>query len=397
MTIFNIARLPTASFKDVEFAYQESSTDGGRKTISHEYPGRTERYVEDLGGIEKKFSITAWTDDNVSFSDRDALIQVLDSSGVGTLIHPTLGNQTVACIGYNLSDNVKELGITKFTISFEVASLNIVPSLLKGNKGFLATLKSSILGDSETAFDNGWKSVTKAKAKFDSAVKTVKNAANEINRVSKLVQGSADTFSDFTTSINQIISSTNSLVQSPSILAGKIRTAFDNLSVAYNSSRDVFNVVKNLFGSNSSDRQSSGNSQLQKDIKANQDQVNNFVNAAALALAYNAAGDINYATLDDLNAVSSTLEEGFALLPTTLDRDIYKSLIQMRIQASDLFANLAISLPNVANYEVINPTSLNTLVYSLYGSLDLKETIRSLNNFQDTSRISGTIKILTNV
>lgn len=397
MTVFNIARLPTASFRDVEFAYQESSTDGGRKTVSHEYPGRKERYVEDLGGIEKKFSITAWTDDNVSFSDRDALIGALEGAGTGTLIHPTLGTHTVVCIGYNLVDNTKELGVSKFTINFEVASLNILPSALKGNKGFLANLKSKILGDSEDAFDAGWKSVTKAKAKFDSAVATTKKAANEINRVSKLVQGSADTFSDFSTSINQIISSTNSLVQSPSILSSKIRTAFDNLSVAYNSSQDVFDVVKNLFGLDSSDRQSTGNSQLQKDIKANQDQINNFVNAAAMALAYNAAANIDYATLDDLNLVNNQLEEGFALLPTTLDRDIYASILNMRVEATNIFSKLAISLPNVADYEVVNPTSLNTLVYSLYGSLDLKETIRTLNNFRDTSRISGTIKILTNV
>ena len=144
MTVFNIARLPTASFRDVEFAYQESSTDGGRKTVSHEYPNRKERYVEDLGGIEKKFSITAWTDDNVSFSDRDALIGALEGAGVGTLIHPTLGTHEVVCIGYNCNDNTKELGITKFTITFEVASLNILPSVLNGNKGFLANLKSKI-------------------------------------------------------------------------------------------------------------------------------------------------------------------------------------------------------------------------------------------------------------
>ena len=397
MTIFRVAKLPVASFRGVEFAYQESSVDGGRKTISHEYTNRKERYVEDLGGIEKKFSITAWTDNNVSFSDRDALIGALEAQGIGTLIHPTLGTHQVACIGYNLTDSTKELGISKFTISFEVASLNINPSTLKGNKGFLANLKSKILGNSEAAFDSGWKSVTKAKAKFDSAVKTTKNAANEINRVSKLVQGAGDTFSDLTTSINQIVASANSLVQSPSVLASKMRTAFDNLSVAYNSSKDVFDVVKNLFGSDSSDRQATGNSDREKDIKANQDQINNMMNACAIAVAYNAAGNIDYQTLDELNQVNSELEAGFAALPTTIDRETKRLISEIRIEASNIFSRLAISLPNVANYEQFNPISLNTLIYSLHGSLDLKDTILALNSFHDTSRISGTIKILTNV
>ena len=69
----------------------------------------------------------------------------------------------------------------------------------------------------------------------------------------------------------------------------------------------------------------------------------------------------------------------------------------MRIEANNIFSKLAISLPNIADYEVINPIGINNLVYKLYGSLELKETIRLLNNFKDTSKIQGKIKILTNV
>jgi hypothetical protein len=58
---------------------------------------------------------------------------------------------------------------------------------------------------------------------------------------------------------------------------------------------------------------------------------------------------------------------------------------------------LSISLPNIIDYEQINPISLNNLVYSFYGSLDLKENIRQLNQFGDTSRIQGNIKLLSNV
>jgi len=397
MTIFNIARLPTASFKGVEFAYQDTSVDGGRKTISHEYPNRKERYVEDLGGIEKKFSITALTDNNVSFDDRDALIEVLESSGIGTLIHPTFGSQSVVCVGYNVSDNVKELGISKFTLNFEVASLNILPFKLNGNKGFLANLKSKILGKNEAVFDKEWKNVVKAKAKFDSAVKTTKQVANQINRASRLVQGAADSIGDATTALNQIVNSANSLVQSPSKLAANLRASFNNLSVGYNSAKDVFVVMSNLFGFDQRDRISNGNSQLQQDIKSNQDQLNNFVNAAAMAIAYNAAANIDYATLQDLNSVNLKLEAGFATLPSNLDKDIYQLILDMRVEATNIFSQLSISLPNIIDYEQINPISLNNLVYSFYGSLDLKENIRQLNQFGDTSRIQGNIKLLSNV
>ena len=52
---------------------------------------------------------------------------------------------------------------------------------------------------------------------------------------------------------------------------------------------------------------------------------------------------------------------------------------------------------NINEYEVLNPTSLNVLVYNLYGSLSLKNIISDLNSISDESRIEGKIKILTNV
>lgn len=397
MTVFNTSRLPDGQFRDAFFFYQESSGSGGRKTQTHEYPNKKERYVEDLGGLEKKFTLNVYTDDNVSYGDRDGLIEALDEAGVGTLVHPSFGDLEVVVVGYTFAESIKELGITKFTINFEVASLNVLPTKITGSKGFLATLKSKILGDNEKAFDAGWKSVKNAKAKFDSGVKTLKRTANKINNVAKQIQGAGDSFANFTTSLNQIVNSANKLVQAPSVLASNLRASFDNMAVAFNNSKDLFTTTKKLFGFNESDQTIVGNSSIQRDIKANQDQLNNFVNVAVLATAYDASVNIEYTNLQELNQVIADLENGFNQLPDSIDKNLRDTLLQMKIEATNIFSQLAISLPNVANYNVINPISLNTLVFKLYGSLDLKETIRLLNNFGDTSQIQGNIKILTNV
>jgi len=397
MTIFNTARLPDGQFRDAFFFYQESSGSGGRKTQTHEYPNKTERYVEDLGGLEKKFTLNVFTDDNVSYSERDALIKELDKAGVGTLVHPSFGDLEVVVVGYTFAESVKELGITKFTINFEVASQNVLPTKTTATKGRLAQLKSDILGDNEKAFDDGWQSVKNAKAKFDSGVKTLKRTANKINNIAKQIQGAGDSFADAITSLNQIVNSANKLVQAPSVLASNLRTSFDNLGVAFKNSKDLFNTTKKLFGFNESDQAIVGNSQIQKDIKTNQDQLNNFVNVAVLAIAYDASVNIEYNNLQELNQVIADLENGFNQLPDTIDKNLRDALLQMKIEATNIFSELAISLPNVPSYNVINPISLNNLIFKLYGSLELKETIRLLNNFGDTSQIQGNIKILTNV
>lgn len=397
MTVFNIAKLPIASLDDVEFNYQDSIVEGGRKTVTHEYPNKKSRYTEDLGGLEKKFTITAWTDDNVNDSTRDALIKSLEKQGIITLIHPRYGTKNVVCIGYSINDSIRELGVSKFTINLEISSLNVLPTENRANLGFIAKLKEDIGNYLEENFGDAIDTVKNSKAKFDSFNKTLKQGARELNRGAALVQGAADSFSDFTTSINQIINASGALVQAPSRLATNLRTAFDNLGVAYNSAQDVFDVAKGLFGFDQRDQVAVGNSKRSKDIRNNQDQFNNFVNASIMALAYNAAANITYDTQDDLNRTLNDLESGFEQLPDNLDREVYDLLISMRIQTTEYLSNLIISLPRIATYNLINATSLNSFVYSLYGSLDLKNTIRDLNGFQDTSRISGNIKILTNV
>lgn len=397
MTIFNLGRIDDGSYKGASFSAQDVTLDGGRKKVIHEYPNKTKRFVEDLGGLEKKFSITVWTDDNVNFNQRDSLISALDSDGAATLYLPNYTVDNVVSIGYSVKDNIREIGISKFTISFEKASLNAFPIAKIGNKGLLANLKEKLLGDNEAAFNNGIKAIGNSKAKFDSFNKTVKDTAREIKRVSQTVAGSVDTFSDFATSINEIVDSSAALARTPSVLSAKLTTSFRNLELAYENSKDVFDVVKGLFGLNQSDQTIVGSSQQQSDIQINQNQIRNLVSAAAVATACNVAANIEYANTDELNEVVTDIDNGFNLLPDSLDRDIRNSLIEMRIELLNVVSDLSLSLPRISDYVVNNPMSLTVLTYQLYGSLDLKNTIRDMNQFNDTSRINGTIKILTNV
>lgn len=395
MTIFNIARLPQCTIGGIKVFYQESTVNGGRKTITHEYPDTDTRYVEDLGKLEKTYNIDAVVNTNVSFSARDKLIKVLESAGIIPIVHPTFGKRNVVLKSYSLIDSTLTLGICKFSLVFEEASLNKMPQTIQGNAGFLDKLKKSVLEKTGVDLDKTWKAVTDAKDKFDSAVETVSNTANEMQRASQLIQGAADSFSDLTTSINEIVDSARSLVQSPSILASKIRTSFNNLGVAYNSSKDLFDVCSSFFGFNGADRKSNGKSVVSRDIAANQSAIQNIYQVSALATAYSAAGNINYTTLDELINVVATLENGYNLLPNNVERETYKLLQQMRIEVMNIFNRLSIALPKVNSYNT-NPISLNVLIYSLYGSLANKNVLKELNQFVDTTQISGTIKILGN-
>lgn len=397
MTIFDTTRVTAGSFRNAEFLYQSSSLSGGRKKITHEYPNSTNRYVEDLGGLEKSFTLSCWTDNNVSYSQRDSLINALEGSGVGTLIHPEYGSFEASVINYNITDDINKLGISTFSINFEQSSKNTLPLVKKGSKGKIGILGGLISTERDSKLSALFTSVSNNKARFQSASNTLTQSARKMQQLAQKVQGSSSTFSDFTSSINTVISSANALVQAPSTLATNLGFAFDNLASAYSSSEDLFSSIKGFFGFNERDQDVIGSSTRSQAIRNNQDQINNFISASVISIAYEAAVNIEYTNNEELNLVIDDLEDGFSQLPANLDSDILNLIHEQRIEATQIFSDLQISLPNVNDYVILNPLPLNTLIYNLYGSLELKDTIKELNAFRDTSQISGTIKILTNV
>ncbi len=396
MTIFNIAGYSEASYENIPFYYQNSTIDGGRKTITHEFPDSNTRYVEDLGLLEKVFNIEAIIDTNKASNNLDRFITALDKEGLGILIHPVLGTKQVVVKNYALSHSINENGIIRISIVFEKAEQNKFPEQDKGNIGKVGRLKGFINSLADSSIIDKWDSVKQNVEKLNSANQSLKDTARDIKRISSLVEGSANGITEFITSINVVIDEAGGLVQSPFNLAKKLRTSFDNLEIAYNSAQDIFDVSKNFSGFNvASNNTPSGTSSTSKGIKANQSLLNNYVQASGLGISYEQAANITYTNLEQLNNIRETLEKAFLALPSDIERSLYKAILNVRVETNILFDKLSINLARVVNSST-NPTSLNMLTYSIYGSLDNKDILKDLNNIKDTSEVSGNIKILSN-
>ena len=62
MTIQN--ELQVMSFRGVPFYWYSITTNSGRKVVSHEYPLKNTRFVEDLGLLDLSFSVEATISSN---------------------------------------------------------------------------------------------------------------------------------------------------------------------------------------------------------------------------------------------------------------------------------------------------------------------------------------------
>jgi prophage DNA circulation protein len=365
---------------------QSTTCNGGRKTVSNEYPYRDLRYIQDLGGLERKFTINVITDDSEGFEDKKKFLKMLDEGGQLEMSHPDYGDLKVFCLTYTAeNDYIGEVGLTRISLNLEVASLNIFPLTAK-KKGFLARLKSAILGKNEEKFNKAWKTVKKVKGTFDNGVKTINSVAKKMNQVAKKIQGAGNDFGKFTSSLNNLALSAKQLVQSPALLVANLKANFNNLTTAYSTAKDVFNIAKDLAKLNFNDVNMDNNSQ----------QITNYVVSSAMATCYEQVVLIDYKTTDEIDIAIKELEIAFKNMPSTIDKEVYDLLNQARIESMNTLNALAISLPSLNKIIIKNPISLTNLCYSLYGNLDLLETISKLNKIIDPTAISGDIWILKN-
>jgi len=392
MTLFNQSRTKTATFRKANFIFVDSNIKGGIKFAEYEYPNNNRRDLEQLGGMLKKITINGLIDCNANYKKRDKLQKIFDEPRAGLLSLPFYKKMHGYITEYSFSDSNNAVGQTSFTCEFVEVSQD--KKNKKTGKGFLANLKSKILGEYENQFNDAWKAIGNAKEKFDSAVETTKNVANKINQVASSVAGAGDSLGDFSSSVNEILNSANKLVNSPKVLFSNFKIAFDNLGVAYNSSKNLFNVCKNLFGIDEKDRTQIGNSIVSQDIRNNQNLINQAVRINALTLAYQTAVDIDYSNTQEINDAIASLENGFSLIDLSIDREIIDLLHSLRYNAINELNQLRLSVPNIVEYEVKNPTPLINILFNLYGNDDNKDTIIAINNFQDTSSVFGNIKVL---
>ena len=391
--MFNISKLTEASYNNVKFLYQSSSISGGRKNVTHEFPNSDKRFVEDLGGLRKVYNIEAIIDNSDNNNHRDAFISALDSKvSLGTLIHPEYGVKKVKPINYTINNGKQQLGITSFSIVFEEADLPVVGKI-SSNSNFLSGLRNLAGNNVANKLSSAWEGATKIKENFDTANQMIGDTGRQIGRAASLVAGAGDGVNDFATSINEIVNNTQSLVNSPSILAQRLSNSFNALEVAFDNAQDVFDSVISLIGFKN-DVAISGSGNTRKSTLSNQRLINNLVSVNAIAIAYDQACKVNYGNQDDLNKNITILENAFKNL-SGLDRDTVAELQKIRIEFQKITNGLSISLPKVSNFTT-NKIPLNVLTYQLYGSLDKKEVLNNLNNFRDTSEISGIIKILSN-
>lgn len=110
--------LRPGSFRGVRILFQTGEGEGGRRGELHEYPERDTPWFEDLGRKARRWTLDVVILGPEYMAERDRLIEACEKRGTGTLVHPTLGELTVACPEFTYRETSSEGGAAFFSITF---------------------------------------------------------------------------------------------------------------------------------------------------------------------------------------------------------------------------------------------------------------------------------------
>ncbi|MDR3408474.1 MAG: DNA circularization N-terminal domain-containing protein [Methylovirgula sp.] len=149
--------LMPASWRGVKFAVTSSSAGGGRRLALHQYPGKESGWAEDMGQGLVRYPLRGFVLDGdkkiggqTIAMQRSALIKACMQKGSGTLVHPTLGNLTVALPRWNIGEGLDASNYSEVDFEFIDAGAQAFPTVGQSKSGSVSAaskLKTALLSD----------------------------------------------------------------------------------------------------------------------------------------------------------------------------------------------------------------------------------------------------------
>lgn len=434
MTDVYTERLVQASWRGVVFSVRsEGLPSGGRKTALHDFPNSDERFVEDLGEIPPRFTLTAFVHGLDWLERAQSLEKALREPGPGRLVMPTFGAWTVWALPYSKSASQTSVGEIEFSLEFATsrAVAGIIEAAAAPESVFAAgdTARNSIGG----AFGGIFKAPGDSLG-FGAALSDITSAANSaFSAVSTLLN--AESLGEATSALRSLLGDAGGLLGDPIQMALEFFGIDDDapgLWQIISEGLDILDSVgallnfANSFGNNlaliQSDLDSGATVSPVSGISlwaaTTEDRIDRneartaIVESnrlAALVCAYEQASNGDYQTIDKVQIIRKDLEDTFAemmrvdaqdVTSVPANREVRAAMDDLRIRALavlDLKAQSAWLTSTIVRTGALAAPSLTYLLYAESITDDLDERslqVRQLNQGVPAIAMSGELTVL---
>ena len=392
-----LSKLQKASFRGEEFIYRTTSTTGGRKTVTHEYPNTNKRVVEDLGKLEKIFTITGEINNNNDryFQKRDALIVALDKEGSGVFNHPTFGAINASISSYSLDENFNELNIAKFTMTFEKTEDTIYPVVSSQKTALIESGISQIQTLSVTDITNNF-AVTSGTNFLDSQTK-LENISSGLETAILDIFDESDGLNDYSRLIGSFSDNIVANINDPSSLGSDLIEIFQESLTAIISPSLRLTTFRSLFTFGDDDTVIAGINADQTERQLNRITLNNNIQTNSLLVSYDSGLYIDYKTVDDLNEVRNALVDQFQKLNNNddIDAEIREILNEINNDFTEFYEQQNAILPRLITIKTA-PMPMTILAHQYYGNLEDVTILIDINEERNPSFVAGELQVISN-
>ncbi|MBN8486368.1 MAG: DNA circularization N-terminal domain-containing protein [Burkholderiales bacterium] len=129
---------PNASFRGVRFHVLANDSAVGRRGALHEYPGRDEPWLEDLGRRARQWTLDAVVLGSDYAAQRDRLIAAVEQPGPGPLVHPQCGLVQASVLDCRISESTQAQLVARFTLTFVEAGKSSEPRRMASTRDQVA-------------------------------------------------------------------------------------------------------------------------------------------------------------------------------------------------------------------------------------------------------------------
>ncbi|KIO49593.1 DNA circularization protein [Nitrosospira sp. NpAV] len=391
-------QLQAATFRSVPFHVRSADATIGRRTVSHEYPGKDVPYVEDLGRRAREFTLEAFVLGSDVMRARDALIEALEAPGTGELVHPYKGRMKVAVPNGRWSQSMDEGGVVRFSITFQESSDVVQPTVRADTQTGVEVAAS----DAETAVKSAFEDVfsvdkqpdfvsTGALASIAVALAAIKTSSNSV------LQNTATT-PQFVRDLSMIGSTASSLIRFPSSLAGSVFAQISGMRAIALSPAAAFLSLSGLFDLGVTGLSSiAGTTSARKQQAANQQAVIDLTRNAALVEAARASSQMEFASYDDAIAVRTDLATRLEAAAETAPDTTYTALIDLRSAVVHDITSRGADLSRIVQFTPNTTLPALVVAHQLYGDAARETEIVARNRIRHPGFVTGghSLEVLT--
>jgi prophage DNA circulation protein len=383
--------LHPASFRGVPFVVNSDESEGGRKTIRHEYVNSDFPYIEDLGKAAKEFSVEAMVVGNDFLTQEKRLTDACEVEGQGELVHPYYGRLVVTVDGKPRVRHSKEDGACSY-ITIHFVRTDRTPFQFPPSDAITGVLSAA--GAALEDINSGFQAVFSVTNKAAYYVATASAKVNAAITAIRGIKAQARKLAEFNAKIGQLVTDANILMLSPGDLALSLQDAMTfnfgggSASNPYNLKAKLsdFYEIVGLF--------TFGDDDISPDD--NLATVNNLVQTSAAIVAARIIVDINFVSADDaLRVRDIALDKLDSIMAATEDDALFASLISLKAILVQNVEARAVDLPRIQTYAPAQAVSSLVLSHTLYGDLSGEQDIIDRNRVRNPAFISGPLEVLS--